>query len=104
MSRANIPLVQSPDRLLNQVQQNFRQALNPVLSNDLVFGRVLSSVALASGSNTVQHGLGRPLTGWFIVRIRASATVYDTQDANSTPSDTLLLTASAPATVDIYVY
>lgn len=65
---------------------------------------VLKSVPLSTGSNTVNHTLGRTLQGWFPVRLRASATLYDTQDSNTTPDRTLMLVASAPVTVDLAVF
>lgn len=83
---------------------NWGTALNNVLDNEILYGNVLTNQALTTGSNTINHGLGRVLIGWWLVRIRALATVYDTQDSNPTPASTLLLTTSADVTVDIYVF
>lgn len=99
-----IPLVQTTDRLINQLQQNITQAVNPVIANPLVKGVTLNRVKLVSGSNDVAHTLGRTLQGWMIVRQRASATIYDTQDANKSADKTLVLVTSADVTVDLYVY
>lgn len=100
--------VQTFDRIINQMQDNIANLLEPtattVESNPLLAGKILTSVALALGANIIQHTLGRTLKGWFIVRQRASGTIYDTQDANVTPEVTLQLTASAAVTVDIYVF
>jgi hypothetical protein len=100
--------VQTTDRVMNQLQDNIANLLEPtattVEQSPLLSGTVLEKVVLTSGSNTIRHTLGRVLKGWFIVRQRASATLYDTQDSNSTPQITLLLTASANVTVDIYVF
>lgn len=67
-------------------------------------GVLLPGVELVSGSNVVPHMLGRVLRGWIPVRVRADATLYDTQDDNDAPSKTLLLTASADVTVDLWVF
>ena len=48
--------------------------------------------------------LQRPLQGWYIVRQRALASIYDTQDSNQNPSLTLNLTSNAVVSVDIAVF
>lgn len=87
------------------IQDNLVKVLQPVTSNELLNGNILTKIALVSGSvNNIPHGLGRPLIGWYLVRVRASATVYDTQDTNLNPSSTLALHTSAGVTVDIAVF
>lgn len=100
----SIAQVQGPDRLMNQMQQNIITAVNPVLANPLVNGTILVGIVLLTGTNIVSHTLGRTLQGWFLVRQRSSASLYDTQDTNTTPSRTLVLVTSANVTVDIYVF
>ncbi len=95
---------QSEDRTLNQLQDSYIKALNPVLGNPLLDYNILKGVALASGANVIPHQLGRALVGWFIVRQRSAGTVYDTQDGNITPSYNLQLTASGAINVDIFVF
>lgn len=99
-----IAQVQTADKDVNQLQQNLILSLTPVLQNPIVSGLLIKSVALAAGSNAVNHKLGRPLIGWFMTRQRASASVYDNQDANQNNSVTLLLVASAPIVVDLFVF
>ena len=96
--------VQTTDRVVNQLQDNIANFVEPISDNVLLPGIILKNVALAASSNTIQHKLGRLLLGWFIVRQRASASIYDTQDTNPTPTKTLLLTSSAVVTVDLYVF
>jgi hypothetical protein len=106
----SIPKVQTTDRLINQLQQNIIAGLKPITSNQQNQGTIVAQVTLqpvGSGTpfvNVVKHGLGYPLTGWSIVRKRATADVWDNQDMNSTPSTTLLLFSSALVTVDLYVF
>ncbi len=78
--------------------------LNPVLKNPIVGGNLLKDIVLVSGSNTINHGLGENLQGWIIVRNNASVTFYDSQATNPRPQLTLVLNASGPATVSIYVF
>ena len=97
-------LVQTTDRLINQLQQNISQAVNPVLALPLTKGLTLANVQLTAGTNNVPHTLGRTLQGWFVTRIRSSATIYDAQDSNTSPNKILVLVASADVTVDLFVY
>lgn len=101
---SKLPIMQSDSEQLSMMQTRWASIINPVLGNPLVDGAVLKQVALTSGSNVVNHKLGRKLQGWFITRLRAASDIYDTQDSNTIPELTLQLEASADATVDIYVF
>jgi hypothetical protein len=85
-------------------QDRWASQLEPIIAAPSNNSSILKSVSLATGSNTISHGLGRQLQGWSIVRLRGSATIYDTQDSNPTPALTLVLVASAPVSVDIEVF
>lgn len=100
----SLPLVQTDDRNINQIQRYTKTALDPLLKNPVLNGNLLTSVSLSSGSNTISHGLNRNLQGWIMVRVRSSATFYDTQDSNPSPNLTLTLVASANVVCDIYVF
>jgi hypothetical protein len=101
----------------DQMLTKWAVLLNPILSSMIVNGSQLTQVKLISGSNSVNHGLGRNLQGWFIVRKRqflltgtpTAYDIYDTQDSNQMPQLTLNLTCSQgtsgnPVLVDIWVY
>ena len=96
--------IQTGDRVLNMIQDNVSNILDPYSSKEILQGQILQNVALISGANNVVHKLSRPLIGWFIVRQRSAGTVYDTQDTNTQPSLFLTLVASANMSVDIYVF
>jgi hypothetical protein len=96
--------IQTGDRVLNMIQDNVSNILDPYSSKEILQGQILTNIVLVSGSNRVAHKLGRKLLGWFIVRQRASASIYDTQDSNPDPILFLTLTSSANVTVDIYVF
>ncbi len=96
--------VQTSDRNVNQLQKNVQFALDPILTNALVYGRLIENVNLVSGSNTIDHGLGRVLQGWIIVRKRSDAAIYDNQDNNSQPGVSLILVSDAAVSVNLYVF
>ena len=78
--------------------------LNPILSNPIINGRVLSPVVVTSGDNVINHGLSRQLQGWIVVLNNAAVTFYDKQATNQYSDLTLILTSSGVATVTLYVF
>lgn len=78
--------------------------INPILSNPITSGVLLQNVKLVSGSNSINHTLGRKLQGYVVVLNSANATFYDGQATNQYPDLTLVLIASGAATVSLYVF
>lgn len=101
---AQIPLVQTQDQDFLRFQTQLQKVMQPVLDNAINFGTRLSNVVLASGLNVVPTTLNRNLQGWFIIRQRAEANIWDTQDSNSDQSQSLYLNASTAVTVDLWVF
>lgn len=94
-----------PQKLnLTDMQTRWATELNPVISNPLTNSIILQSVVLKTGSNVINHKLGRKLAGWIPTRVRALANLYDTQDSNQTPQLTLVLVSSADVTIDLVVF
>lgn len=95
-----------------QLLTQWAQILNPFINNPALQVNILKKVQLTQGLNTVNHGLGRTLQGWYAVRPRkyaADYALYDEQDNNSTPDLTLSLfstqgTKSSPVIVDLVVF
>lgn len=100
----SLPIFQSKSQEMGLMQTSWAQQLNPIISLPISQGSILTNVPLATGPNTINHLLGRKLQGWWIVRQRSSASIFDTQDNNQMPNLTLLLTASSPVSVDIFVF
>lgn len=92
------------DADLATVQRNLVRVLQPVFNTPTLGGNLLTGQTLFVGANSINHGLGRNLNGWQIVRQRAQADIWDSQDANKTPNLTLALNSSAAVVCDIYVF
>jgi hypothetical protein len=99
-----LPSYYTTDVSLTLLQSNWASLLDPLLDQLITKGQILENIQLANGANTINHKLGRKLLGWFIVRQRALASIYDTQDTNPTPAVTLRLTSDASVKVDIFVF
>lgn len=90
---------------LDMTQNTWASAIEPIISNPLNNGNLLKNIPLVSGTNVINHKLGRNLQGWYITRQRGSApSVYDNQDSNQTPQLTLVLVSSASCTIDLAVF
>lgn len=102
----NLPLIQTSIADLSQLETKWKAILDPLLRLPILQGRTLSTVKLTAGSNQINHGLGRKLVGWLPVRWHGAwAQIYDNQDLGTTNTGLfLVLVASAPVTVDLYVY
>lgn len=96
--------IQTQNYELSRVQDNVANAFAQVLGNPLTSGQVVGPFTLAVGSNTVSHGLGRPLTGWIQIRSSAATSLYDAQKSNTNSGQTLLLNSSAISTVSLFVF
>lgn len=99
-----LPIYQTDDKNLTLLQTNWSTAINPVLSLPINQGQVLKNVSLAAGVTNVNHLLSRKLQGWFLVRLRGQAVVWDSQDSNSMPDVTLILNSTNVVSVDIFVF
>lgn len=104
MATKALAQVQSNDLKLEQIQAASRTATQSSRSNPINGGTILVSIELSSGDNTISHKLSQKPQGWFIVRQRGAATIYDKQDDNQNADKTLVLNSSADVTVDIFVF
>lgn len=98
---ALLPTINTTDRILSMIQTRWAAILNPVLSIPMLSGNQLTGVALASGSNVINHLLDRNPQGWVLTDNQANAVVYRSAPFNN---KTLTLTSSAATTVSIWVW
>lgn len=100
-----VPLIQTTLKELMLVQTKWRSILNPLLGNPSLDSLILENVSLLKAApNVVNHKLGRKLIGWRVVRIRAKAIIYDSQDSNQTPDLTLVLITDTDVIVNLEVF
>lgn len=99
-----LPYFQSEIKELSLLQTKWKSILDPLLATSSVQSSILPNVILSNGTTVINHKLGRKLVGWKIVRQRAAASIYDTQDSNQTPQLTLVLVSNAVVVVDIEVF
>lgn len=97
--------LQTSDRLIDQIQTNLGNVINPIASNLLVQGHFINNVILIAGiTNIIPTGLNQNLNGWMITRLRGNSIIWDEQDTNPTPNQNLQLICSANVTVDLYIF
>src|SRR5579859_1838097 len=99
-----LPIYKDDDKNFMLMQSQWSTQLNTLLSNHSLQSIILHKVLLISGTNTINHKLGRKLQGWRIVRQRSAASIYDNQDSNQMSNLTLILISSADVVVDLEVF
>lgn len=97
----SLPQFQSDDKDFQLMQNAWSASLNPMLKNPSLQNILLKSVSLTTGSNVINHKLGRTPQGWRIVDIDGAAQIYRSQAFNNL---TLTLTSSANVTVALEVF
>lgn len=96
-----LPMIQSQDQSLSLVQTKYRSILNPFLSNPLNNKTIIFDIPISVGKNVINHGLGHMQTGWTLIDVNSSMTLYRSAPFNSS---TLTLTASATGTISLEVF
>lgn len=87
------------------LQTAWASKINPVLSSPIATPVLLKNQVITTGAvNVINHGLQRPLIGWIPIRVRAQATLWDTQDVNQSPNLSLFLNSDANVTIDLLVF
>jgi hypothetical protein len=90
---------------IQKLQDHMAESLSRLLAQPDVPKLLLENVALNEVTATdVPHGLGRSITRYLVCRRSAAAEVYDQQDDNPTPAQTLRLLSSQPVRVDLLVF
>ena len=98
--KKKVPRVHNPENLF---EQETRAIFKDVSVNELLNGRLLENIAIATTATKVSHGLKRVPRGWLVVDRTADARVF--RDSTGTERTTFLtLKASAACTVSLWVF
>jgi hypothetical protein len=90
---------------LVQFQDRVRAAVNPVLANPLLDGRIIDVTLNPTGNTTlIEHKLGRNITGWFVVDLTVSTSVWRVTTAHPDKFLELEQTAAVEVPMKIYVF
>lgn len=87
----------------SQMQTKWKSQIDPILGNPLNNMSLLQNVALANGTNIINHKLGRTMQGWVIADIQGVASIYRPSTAPFNDL-TLTLVSSAAVTVNLGVF
>lgn len=100
-----IKLVQSSDRIIQQIQLNIQEVVDPLTKNNLLSGVFIKNVQLKAGiTNIVPTTINRNVIGYLVTRLNAGSLIWDTQDSNPTPTQNLQLMCSVDVTVTLYIF
>lgn len=91
---------ENPD--VNKVQVNIAEFVTPLISNEMLDGRLIEDVALSTSETLVEHKLGRAYKGWIIVNKNAAQDVY--VSSTTLTKRYLALTAGGTVTVSLWVF
>ncbi len=97
----SLALFKSGNQSFDLFQTRLKSELDPILANLLVQGSLLPNISLLAGDNVINHKLARNQIGWVITDMSAGVTIYRSQPLNNR---TLVLNASAPVTISLWVF
>lgn len=96
-----LPIFQTADRILSQMQTYWASQINPLLSNPLSNGILLENITIINGVNVINHMLSRNQLGWLVSDMTTAITLFRSQPFNS---KTLTLTSSGAGLISLYVF
>lgn len=92
-----LPLIKD----LDLMQAKWKSILDPVLAKAFLSGQILSSIKIVSGSNVINHRLGRQMQGWILSDIDSNVQVFRSAPFNDL---TLTLTSNGSAVLNLLVF
>jgi hypothetical protein len=86
---------------VNALQDNIFAAIEQIRGHDLLKGRLIEDIELTTTAIVVDHKLGRPHVGWFVVKKNAGVDVWETSDSTDVA---IGLDASGTVTISLWVF
>jgi len=102
MTLVPVTRLQTSDPELNQVQDNFIRRVNPALAAEILDGRMVTGVSVATSATNVNHGLGRAYRGWIVVGNNTDCRVWSPSTSDTTKI--IVLQSSAATTLSLWVF
>lgn len=101
-----VPPNETPtDKNINDMQNNIAAAINQLLGKDQLDSTLIKNIQLQPGLNKVPHTLGRPISGWQVVRPRQGyAWLYEDAINNPSPKLLIYIYSAAACTIDLLVF
>ncbi len=98
-----LPIYKSDDNNFMLMETAWASQINPVIENAVVKGVLQRGIKLVTGTNSINHKLGRNLQGYIITDMQdIYSQIFRT--TSNTPNLTVNLTSSVDVTVDIYCF
>lgn len=92
--------IRTGDINLDQLQTNVEQVFGEIQKKPIIDGTLLSGVVVGTTETEVNHELNRQPLGFIVVDRNSAGVVYKTRAT----SKLLVLQASAPVTVSLWVF
>ena len=97
--------IQSPDEILNRIQDRIKAAFNAVARRQIVDGRLTDALSLTTSFQNIAHGLGRTPNGWLVSNPDADVGIWSDAVANNPdPAKFLRIRATAAVTCKLWVF
>lgn len=88
---------------VQRLQDALNKVFNAIFQKQILDGRFIENIDLTSASTKeIDHGLGKPIRGYIVVRKNANAVIYES--VSSTPNATLILNTSANVRISLWVF
>lgn len=90
----------TPDRVINQIQDNINNTLNSFIKNELLDGIMVEASFSGVTTLAVDHKLGRQPIGWIVVGKTAKTDVWVT----SITAKTLTVNVETDVNLDLFIF
>lgn len=105
MSLKDLKKINMKDYESSKLQDNVAEFTQQLINNPKLDGILIENVVLTFGSTTtVNHGLGRKIKGFEVVYKNNSVEVWADDDNQAYPLRQLVLSTSADAMINLWVF
>ena len=90
---------------VKRLNDNCAVSFDSILPFPMLSGIIIPNIIMLSGiDKIINHGLGVPYTGWFIIRQNAAASIYESSTVNTLQDLQIILKSSANVTVSLFIF